>query len=314
MSRNASGTYTIPVSAFVPGSVIKSADVNTDLSDIATALTQSLATTGVSSMTGQLKNADGTSLLPAMTFASDSTKGLYSSGSNVITMVIAASATLLFNTTGITLQGTSTITDIAGNTIGAFPIGSMVDYGGSSAPSLWQLCSGLAISRTTFAKLFAVIGTTFGIGDGSTTFNLPDLRGRSPFGRDDMGGVAANRVTTAGSGINGIALAASGGAETVTLTQANLTNATLTFTTSAAGAHSHTPSSGGNFITDAGGAGTAGNGGAPLFNVGSSAATTTSANHTHTGTTTSINGNVTQTAVNKMTPAIIVNKIIYAGV
>ena len=143
----------------------------------------------------------------------------------------------------------------------------MVDYGGSSAPSLWQLCSGLAISRTTFAKLFAVIGTTFG--------------------RDDMGGVAAGRVTTAGSGINGIALAASGGAETVTLTQANLTNSTLTFTTSAAGAHSHTPSSGGNFITDAGGAGTAGNGGAPLFNVGSSAATTTSANHTHTGTTTS---------------------------
>jgi microcystin-dependent protein len=57
------------------------------------------------------------------------------------------------------------------------------------------LCAGQAVSRTTYAALFAVVGTTYGAGDGSTTFNLPDLRGRFPLGKDDMGGSSANRVT-----------------------------------------------------------------------------------------------------------------------
>src|SRR5262249_21157687 len=68
------------------------------------------------------------------------------------------------------------------------PPGAMVAYGGSSAPAGWQLCAGQAVSRTTFAALFSVIGTTFGVGDGSTTFNLPDLRGRVPAAADAMGG------------------------------------------------------------------------------------------------------------------------------
>ena len=65
-----------------------------------------------------------------------------------------------------------------------------------------------------------VVGTTYGVGDGSTTFNLPDLRGRAVAGLDNMGGTAANRLTSGGSGINGIVLGASGGSETVTLTGA----------------------------------------------------------------------------------------------
>ena len=55
-------------------------------------------------------------------------------------------------------------------------------YAGSTAPSGWLICDGSAVSRTTYATLFAVIGTTYGTGDGSTTFNLPDLRGRFPLG------------------------------------------------------------------------------------------------------------------------------------
>jgi len=55
-------------------------------------------------------------------------------------------------------------------------------YGGSSAPTGWLLCDGSAISRTTYAVLFAVISTSYGAGDGSTTFNVPDLRGRIPVG------------------------------------------------------------------------------------------------------------------------------------
>ena len=62
------------------------------------------------------------------------------------------------------------------------PIGKIVMYAGSSAPRGWLLCQGQAVSRTTYAKLFSVIGTTYGSGDGSTTFNVPDMRGRSPLG------------------------------------------------------------------------------------------------------------------------------------
>lgn len=57
----------------------------------------------------------------------------------------------------------------------AVPTGSMLPYGGSTAPAGWLLGNGGAVSRTTYANLFAIIGTTYGAGDGSTTFNLPNL-------------------------------------------------------------------------------------------------------------------------------------------
>jgi len=59
---------------------------------------------------------------------------------------------------------------------GAPPVGSILMFGGDDAPDGYRLCDGTAISRTTFANLFAEIGTNYGIGDGSTTFNLPDFR------------------------------------------------------------------------------------------------------------------------------------------
>jgi microcystin-dependent protein len=58
------------------------------------------------------------------------------------------------------------------------PTGSVMMFGSNSAPSGWQLCNGTALSRTTFAALFAVIGTTYGAGDGSTTFNVPNMTSR----------------------------------------------------------------------------------------------------------------------------------------
>lgn len=63
------------------------------------------------------------------------------------------------------------------------PIGGIVQFGGSSAPSNWVLCDGSAISRTTYADLFTALSTTYGAGDGSTTFNVPDLRGRMAVGK-----------------------------------------------------------------------------------------------------------------------------------
>jgi microcystin-dependent protein len=60
--------------------------------------------------------------------------------------------------------------------------GTIKEFAGATAPSGWLVCDGSAVSRTTFANLFSVIGTVYGVGDGSTTFNLPDFQGRSPKG------------------------------------------------------------------------------------------------------------------------------------
>jgi len=108
------------------------------------------------------------------------------------------------------------------STINIIPSGSIISYGGSSAPSGWLLCYGQAISRTTYADLFTAIGTTYGSGDGSTTFNLPDLRGRVVAGQDDMGGSSANRLTNQSGGLNGDTLGATGGSETHTITTGQL--------------------------------------------------------------------------------------------
>lgn len=102
-----------------------------------------------------------------------------------------------------------------------FVSGMLIPYAGASAPSGWLLCYGQAISRTTYADLFTAIGTVYGVGDGSTTFNLPDLRGRVVAGQDDMGGSSANRLTDAVTGgINGDTLGDTGGTESHTLTSA----------------------------------------------------------------------------------------------
>jgi microcystin-dependent protein len=73
------------------------------------------------------------------------------------------------------------------------PIGSIQAYGGTTAPSGWLLCQGQAVSRTTYADLFAAIGTAFGTGDGSTTFNVPDLRDKAVMGAGTNGALGASQ-------------------------------------------------------------------------------------------------------------------------
>lgn len=105
----------------------------------------------------------------------------------------------------------------------AIMIGGGIDYWGTTAPnSSFAFPYGQAISRTTYSALFDIMGTTHGVGDGSTTFNLPDKRGRVSAGKDDMGGSSANRLTNADDGLNGDTLGAAGGSETQTLVTANL--------------------------------------------------------------------------------------------
>ena len=107
---------------------------------------------------------------------------------------------------------------------GVNPTGAVLSFAGESAPTGWLLCYGQAISRTTYAGLFTVLAEVYGAGDGSTTFNVPDLRGRTIAGQDDMGGASADRLTGAGGvgGIDGDILGASGGTEAVTLTEAQM--------------------------------------------------------------------------------------------
>jgi len=74
-------------------------------------------------------------------------------------------------------SGTLSWTSVSGS-----PSGSITMYGGSSAPTDWLFCNGAAVSRSTYSALFSVIGTTYGAGDGSSTFNLPDFGGKGPMG------------------------------------------------------------------------------------------------------------------------------------
>ena len=102
--------------------------------------------------------------------------------------------------------------------IGLIPVGACVDYYGTSEPdsgAYFKFPRGQAISRTTYATLFALIGTTHGVGDGSTTFNLPDERGRIVVGKDNMGGTPANRVTNAVSSVDAATLGAVGGSQSL---------------------------------------------------------------------------------------------------
>jgi microcystin-dependent protein len=103
---------------------------------------------------------------------------------------------------------------VIANPQSAIPLGAILPYAGSTAPNIYfAIPLGQAISRTTYAGLFSLIGTTYGAGDGSTTFNLPDLGGRAIFGKE----ATATRLTTAGGGVDGGTLGAVGGSQNVTL-------------------------------------------------------------------------------------------------
>jgi microcystin-dependent protein len=136
------------------------------------------------------------------------------------------------------------------------PTGGMVMWGTASAPSGYLLCNGSAVSRSTYSALFAVVGTAFGSGDGSTTFNLPDFRDRFPVGA----GTTYSANSTGGS------------------KDAIVVSHTHTGTTDPSGTHSHNAT-----VYDAGSSGSFAKGNASS---GSNTATTDSAGaHTHPFTT-----------------------------
>ena len=119
------------------------------------------------------------------------------------------------NDTNLNLMQDNIETAIQGAVSGdTLPIGAIMPFGGGSVPDDYLLCNGQAVSRTTYAQLFSVIGTNYGVGDGSTTFNVPNLKGKVPVGYD-------NTQTEFNS------IGKTGGAKTVTLTKNNLPAGTV---------------------------------------------------------------------------------------
>jgi len=107
------------------------------------------------------------------------------------------------------LRGDGAWSAVSGN-----PTGTVIYFAANTAPTGYLKANGDAVSRTTYSALFAVIGTTFGVGNGSTTFNLPDMRAQFPRGWDDGRGVDTSRVF-------GSTQAASFASHTHTLTPVN---------------------------------------------------------------------------------------------
>lgn len=206
-----------------------------------------------------------------------------------------------YQDTGTGLEKKSTIFALAA-AMGL--VGVVQDFAGTAAtvPSGWLLCYGQSLNRTTYASLFAVIGTTYGSADGSS-FSLPDLRGRVTAGKDDMGGSAASRLTSGGSGITGTTLGNAGGTETHTLTGAQ----------SGTAAHNHTAS--GTATTSANSVSV---GGSDATTGGGSNANTVSAGGatvTITGVTVNNASAASASSAHQNTqPTMILNKIIFAGV
>ena len=133
------------------------------------------------------------------------------------------------------------------------PAGVILAYAGATAPNGWLLCDGTLISRTTYAALFAAISTLYGAGDGSTTFGIPDLRGRVPVGKA-ASGTFLTMGATGGAETHAITIAempghdhtaVTGGSGTLT-TGINSVGHTHTFTTGTESAdHSHSGTTGG---------------------------------------------------------------------
>ena len=207
----------------IQNSADSSKQLGFDLSSATTSTATTLTTSQTANRTITLPNATDT--LVGKTTTDTLTNKTINSTTNTVTADNLHSATTTVNvassiapTSGQVLTATSSTAATWQSVVGA-PVGSVIDFAGTTAPTGWILCFGQAISRITFADLFAVIGTTYGVGDGSTTYNLPDLRGRAIAGKDNMGGVSANRLTSA---LNGDILGTSGGNQNHTLTTSQI--------------------------------------------------------------------------------------------
>jgi microcystin-dependent protein len=196
---------------------------------------------------------------------------------------------------------------------GAAAVGASIDLCGPVVPTGWLLCDGSAVSRSTYSELFTAINVIWGAGDGSTTFNLPDFRGRGTIGRDDMGGSAANRVTAGVSGVSGVTLGGVGGNQSMQTHNHTLTDPGHGHMINDEG-HQHTMI---GAIQDGDGGTTSGNvgnvpGGIPLHDNPATSLDPTGVTAA-TNTTAITIANAGNGSSQNMPPVAVVNKIIFAN-
>lgn len=267
MPYDANGIYNLPGGyQAVTGQTIQASQHNPPLQDIAAALSQVLLRSGLAPMTGNLPMG----------------------GFRITGMA-----------NGIAPSDGATVAQAG------VPIGTVLDFAGASAPTGFLLCYGQAVSRSTYAELFSAIGTAYGAGDGSTTFNVPDARGRVSAGKDNMGGTSADRLTNKPRGVNGDVLGAAGGFEENALTVDQIPPHAHSGTTSVSGDHFHdnitarvsSPGSGTGMVNSGGGNAT----------VTMAARTNNAGAHAHTFGTNAVGGGMPFSIVQ---PTIIFNKII----
>ena len=183
-------------------------------------------------------------------------------------------------------------------------VGTIKPWPKATAPDGYVLCDGSAISRTTFADLFAVVGTTYGAGDSSTTFNVPNLTGKFPQGKDGSNSLAG----TGGANTVTVSLTNS---QAVTVT-GNISNTSLTSAQLASHAHTHNyntfqfPSMGDN--EQAGISKTSNASATQSLNINNTGSGTAH-NHAHTLSGT-LTGTVTGSGTNAFSPFVVVNYII----
>lgn len=189
---------------------------------------------------------------------------------------------------------------------GMIPVGTVQPFAGSVEPPGWLFCFGQSLNASTspqYADLFSVLNTTYG-GTGVTAFNVPDLRGRSIFGKDNMGGTAQNRITTGNSGVAGTTLGASGGDERLHqhLHSVSITSGGMSANESHVHSQVHATGGGAQTGLQASGIGLAGQ------TANYQSVTSTNLAHTH-----SVSGNTANTgaaSAQNMPPTIILNYII----
>jgi microcystin-dependent protein len=163
--------------------------------------------------------------------------------SGVCTLQGAATELSTLNVSGITtinntLKAQEVHQQYATNSFALLvPTGSVMSYTGATAPNGWLLCDGLAVSRTTYDTLFAILGTTYGSGNGSTTFNLPNMKGRVIVGYNS----AETEFNSLGN---------TGGAKTHTLTTSEMPSHNHSITDNG---HTHTLNNASNVVRASGG-------------------------------------------------------------
>lgn len=210
MARDSNGNYSLPSGyKATPGETILASQHNPPLEDLASAMTGSLPRDGSAPMGGPVKTITGSASSPAIFPNGNSNVGIHFANGKV---------------------------NFVGGATGLRYIGELIPYTFLTPEPLTVLPYGQTLLRASYPELWtkaqtdiAAGNTFYNNGNGTTTFGIGDMRGRVVAGKDDMGGSAAGRLTSAGSGVNGAALGATGGAESHTLTAAQLPIITPTF-------------------------------------------------------------------------------------